>query len=70
MTLSLKSFISDIILVSLDIIANADNLSFIMVARTNVLIFFRVEKHLYASADVIGVVIKILSSLTVFSNVD
>ena len=54
----------------MDIIAKADNRSFNMVVRKNVLILLRVEKHLSASADVIGVVIKIFISLTVFENSD
>ena len=47
----------------MDIIAKADNRSFNMVVRKNVLILLRDEKHLSASADVIGVVIKIFISL-------
>ena len=58
----------DISSFSIDIIANAVNLSFNIVARNNVLILFQTEKHLSASADVMGVVIKILSNLTVFGN--
>ena len=70
MTFSLNSVISDINLFSMDIIAKALNRSFNMVERKNVLILLRVEKHLSASADVIGVVIKIFISLTVFGNTD
>ena len=70
MTCSLNPLIPEINLYSEDIIASADNLSFIMVARKNVLILFRVEKHLSASELVIGVVIKIFSNLTVFGKVD
>ena len=55
---------------SIDIIAKAVNLSFNIVARKNVLILFKAEKHLSASDDVMGVVIKILSNLTVFGNED
>src|SRR5215469_1997675 len=70
MTSSLKFFISLIIVFSIESIANADNLSFVIVLRKNVLILFKVEKHLSASAVVIGVVIKIFSSFVVFENDD
>ena len=70
MTFSLKSPMLEINSFSVDIIANPVNLSFTMVDRKKVLILLRVEKHLSASADVIGVVIKILSKFTVFGNSD
>ena len=68
MTISLNLLIPDINLFSEDIIARADNLSFNMVAQRDVLILFRVEKHLSASELVIGVVINIFSNFTVFGN--
>ena len=70
MTFSLKLLIPEINVFSEDIMAKADNLSFNMVARKNVLILFSVEKHLSASELVIGAVINILSNLTVFGNDD
>ena len=69
-TCSLKSFISAIIKFSINIIARAVNFSFAMVLRKKVLILFKVEKHLSAPAVVIGVVIKMVNSLTVSENVD
>src|ERR1700755_2218087 len=41
-----------------------------MVLRKKVFILFKVEKHLSASDVVIGVIIKICSSLVIFENVD
>ena len=61
---SSDQFVSD------ESIANADNLSFIIVALKQVLIRFKVEKHLSASVLVIGVVINIFNNIIVFGNDD
>src|SRR5215469_16148489 len=45
-------------------------ISLVIVLRKNVLILFKVEKHLSASAVAIGVVIKIFISFVVFGNDD
>lgn len=69
-TASLKFFDSVTIALSIDNIAKADSLSVAIVLRRKVLILFKVEKHLSASAVVIGVVIRIFNNLTVSENAD
>ena len=67
-TFSLKSGILQTISLYIESIVNAFNLSLHIVLRKKVFILFKVEKYLFASYVVIGVVIKICSSLVIFTN--
>ena len=69
-TRSLKILKVDIIAVSMEIIDKADSLSFAILLRRKDLTLFSVEKHLSASDEDMGIVIRILRSLIVSEIVD
>ena len=69
MTFSLKLSMLRTSSLSMESMASAFRRSWPIAFRRNVLILFKVEKHLSASAVVIGVVMRMFNKLTVSENV-